>query len=94
MYGYKSLNAEDAREKMKDFFNSLEEELKRDYTESGLFKLENERLEEQALSMARGIRAFRELRDFAEVLLESYCDLAGDIKYMKGAIQRLEAKKS
>lgn len=93
MYGYKQLNAEDAKGKMEDFFNSLEEELKRDYTEGGLFKFENEELEERALSMARGIRAFRELRDFATVLMESYCDLASDVKYMKDAIKRLEEKK-
>lgn len=93
MYGYKSLKAEDAKGKMEDFFNSLEEEIKRDYTGRNLFESDNDELEEEALSMARGIRAFRELRDFATVLMESYCDLTSDIKYMKDAIKRLEEKK-
>lgn len=89
MYGYKSFSAEDAKGKLKVFLDDLEAEIKRDYAEKNLFECDNDELEEEALSMARGIRAFRDARDLIEAFMDSYCVMADDVKYMKASMREI-----
>ena len=93
-YG-KSFYAEKAKEKLKVLFDDLEAEVKRDLIERIDIDIKGDDrkdIEEEALDKARSIRAFRDLRDLAEVLMDSYCEMASDIKDLKKTITRLEEK--